>query len=132
MSLRPLIEEWLPAPIIGAESLRDASAAKKPPVNQLHVWWARRPLTASRAAVVASLLPAWPSQEEAVRDPQAREALRVLQKEFSGGETEYRAWYLMALGILGDPVSGRLRIAAANAAGIRLEGSGYGLSLIHI
>jgi putative DNA methylase len=26
--------------------------------NRLHVWWARRPLTVSRAAVLASLLPA--------------------------------------------------------------------------
>ena len=27
------------------------------PVNQLHVWWARRPLIASQAAVAASMLP---------------------------------------------------------------------------
>ena len=31
--------------------------AGHPPVNQLHVWWARRPLIASRAAIAASLLP---------------------------------------------------------------------------
>ena len=31
---------------------------KAPPVNRLHVWWARRPLTPSRAAILASLLPA--------------------------------------------------------------------------
>ncbi len=29
-----------------------------PPTYCLHVWWARRPLVASRAAVLASLLPA--------------------------------------------------------------------------
>jgi adenine-specific DNA methylase len=29
-----------------------------PAPNRLHVWWARRPLVASRAAVLASLLPA--------------------------------------------------------------------------
>ena len=29
-----------------------------PPINQLHVWWARRPLVVSRAAVAAGLLPA--------------------------------------------------------------------------
>jgi hypothetical protein len=28
--------------------MRDASAAQKPPLNRLHVWWARRPLTVSR------------------------------------------------------------------------------------
>lgn len=35
MSVRPLIEQWFPAATVGAESLRDASAAKKPP-NRLH------------------------------------------------------------------------------------------------
>jgi adenine-specific DNA methylase len=58
---RVLIEQWLPIAEIGAESLRDASAAKKPPLNRLHVWWARRPLTVSRAAILASLLPAYPT-----------------------------------------------------------------------
>lgn len=33
-----LIESWLPIEAIGAESLRDASAARKPPLNRLHVW----------------------------------------------------------------------------------------------
>ncbi len=30
--------------------------AGHPPVNQLHVWWARRPLITSRAAILASVL----------------------------------------------------------------------------
>src|SRR5690349_5334894 len=107
MSLRPLIDQWLPAPVIGAESMRDASAAKKPPVNRLHVWWARRPLTTSRAAVVASLLPAWPSAEEAATNPRAARAVRILLEEFPGGEREYRQWFLRSIGILGDPVRGR-------------------------
>ena len=29
-----------------------------PPIYYLHVWWARRPLTPSRAAVLGSILPA--------------------------------------------------------------------------
>jgi len=123
---RPLIEQWLPAAAIGAESLRDGSAAKKPPVNRLHVWWARRPLTASRAAVVASILPAWPSPSDADQDSRAAKILAELNSEFPGGEMEYRSWYLKTLGILGDPVAGRAAIAAANAAGTRLEGNGYG------
>ena len=28
-----------------------------PPIYFLHVWWARRPLLAARAAIVASILP---------------------------------------------------------------------------
>lgn len=55
---RLLIEEWLPAKAIGVECLREKATGQNPPPNRLHVWWARRPLTISRAAVLASLLPA--------------------------------------------------------------------------
>ncbi|MGE5618587.1 MAG: DUF1156 domain-containing protein [Sphingomonadaceae bacterium] len=56
---RLLIEEWLPAAAIGVECMRErGSASALAPTTFLHVWWARRPLTASRAAVLASLLPA--------------------------------------------------------------------------
>ena len=55
---RVLIEEWLPAAAIGVECMRERSTGSNPPNAQLHVWWARRPLTASRAAVLGSLLPA--------------------------------------------------------------------------
>jgi adenine-specific DNA methylase len=53
-----LIEEWLPAQAIGVECMRENSTGLHPPPNRLHVWWARRPLTISRAAVLGSLLPA--------------------------------------------------------------------------
>ena len=54
-----LIEEWLPAAAIGVECMRErGSASALAPNTFLHVWWARRPLTVSRAAVLASLLPA--------------------------------------------------------------------------
>ncbi|MDM3924568.1 DUF1156 domain-containing protein [Mycobacterium intracellulare] len=124
---RPLIEQWLPAAAIGAESMRERGASSAlPPINYLHVWWARRPLTASRAAVLASLLPAWPSTPEAEQDAQAARLLTELKSRFPGGENAYRAWYLRTLGILGDPVAGRAAIKAANLAGIKLEGNGYG------
>ncbi len=55
---RLLIEEWLPAAAIGVECIRERSTGQQPPDKRLHVWWARRPLTVSRAAVLASLLPA--------------------------------------------------------------------------
>ena len=56
---RVFIEEWLPAAAIGVECMRErGSASALAPHTFLHVWWARRPLTASRAAVLASLLPA--------------------------------------------------------------------------
>jgi adenine-specific DNA methylase len=61
MTLRPrlLIEEWLPAQAIGVECMRArGSASALEPTTFLHVWWARRPLAVSRAAVLGSLLPA--------------------------------------------------------------------------
>ena len=69
-----------------------------PPTYYLHVWWARRPLVASRAAVLASLLPA-----EADRDR-----------------------FLHVLGIHGDPVAARKRIAVATRNGERLGADAYG------
>jgi len=124
---RALIEQWLPAGAIGAESLRErATFTALPPLFALHVWWARRPLIASRAAVIASQLPAWPTEGEASSDADAARTLALLEAEFPGKEPEYRRWVLRALGILGDPVAGRAAIKSANAAGIKLAGNGYG------
>jgi adenine-specific DNA methylase len=56
---RVLIEDWLPAAAIGVECMRErGSASALAPTTYLHVWWARRPLCVSRAAVLGSLLPA--------------------------------------------------------------------------
>jgi len=55
---RLLIEDWLPAAAIGVECMRERGTGHNPPNARLHVWWARRPLVASRAAVLGSLLPA--------------------------------------------------------------------------
>ena len=60
-----LIEQWLPINEISVEAIREGGAlAGHPPVNQLHVWWARRPLIASRAAVAASMLPVDTDRDE--------------------------------------------------------------------
>ncbi len=55
---RVLIEEWLPAAAIGVECIRERSTGQQPPDKRYHVWWARRPLVVSRAAVLGSLVPA--------------------------------------------------------------------------
>ena len=94
-----LIERWLPIAELSEESIRERrSMTALPPIYYLHVWWARRPLVASRAAVLASLLPA-----DADRDK-----------------------FLHALGIHGDPVAAKRRIAAANRTGERLGSKAYG------
>ena len=91
-----LIEDWLPIDKVGAESLRDASAARKPPLNRLHVWWARRPLTTSRAAILGSVLPQWSADWP-----------EHLRKEFPTQET-YQRWFLELNGISPDVVDAQI------------------------
>lgn len=93
-----LIERYLPIAEIGIESVRERTPMTPfPAPNRLHVWWARRPLVASRAAVLASILP-----EDADRNA-----------------------FKHALGIHGDPVASRRRIDMARQKGERFEGQAY-------
>jgi putative DNA methylase len=63
-----LIEAGFPCHQVGAETQRERGASSAlPPLYFLHVWWARRPLTPSRAAIVASLDPAGTDPETFVR-----------------------------------------------------------------
>ncbi len=58
MTDRRLIEAGFPCHQVGAETARERGASNMlPPIYYLHVWWARRPLTPSRAAIAGSLLP---------------------------------------------------------------------------
>ena len=62
---RRLIEDWLLINEISIEAIRERAAASAlPPLNWLHVWWARRPLATSRAAIAASLLSGPPESSE--------------------------------------------------------------------
>src|SRR4249920_3271665 len=93
-----LIERWLPIAEIGEESVRERrSMTALPPTYYLHVWWARRPLVASRAAVLASLLPSTADHKQ----------------------------FLHMIGIHGDPVTAKQRIAEAKHTGEDL-GDVYG------
>ena len=56
MTCPRLIEVALPIREISAESVRDKSL-RHGHISTLHLWWARRPLPASRAIVFASLVP---------------------------------------------------------------------------
>ena len=110
-----LIERWLPLAELGVESQRERGASSAlPPLYFLHVWWARRPLVVSRAAVLGSLLPAW--------SPNWPEGLR---SRFPTEES-YRAWFLRLLGIQGDPVAARRLIGYANQRDLKLQGNPYG------
>ena len=54
---RRLIEDYLPIEAISAEASREKSV-RKGHISTLHLWWARRPLVACRAAVYGALVPA--------------------------------------------------------------------------
>src|SRR3954463_15413399 len=54
---RRLIEDYLPIQAISAEASREKSV-RKGHISTLHLWWARRPLVAARAAVYGALVPA--------------------------------------------------------------------------
>jgi len=51
---RRLIEDYLPIEAISKEASREKSA-RKGHISTLHLWWARRPLVACRAAVYGAL-----------------------------------------------------------------------------
>jgi putative DNA methylase len=91
---RRLIEAWLPIAALGEESVRERrSMTALPPTYYLHVWWARRPLVASRAAILAALLP-----EDADHDK-----------------------FLHMLGIHGDPMKAKRLMDQVKRTGIRVE-----------
>ncbi len=54
---RRLIEDYLPIQDVSAEASREKSV-RKGHISTLHLWWARRPLVACRAAIYAALVPA--------------------------------------------------------------------------
>ena len=114
---RLFIEDYFPVEKIGIESVRERAAASAlPALYFLHVWWARRPLVASAAAILGSLLPAW-TPELAKRFPQTPE-LR--------SQKAYKEWFLNLCGVWGDPVEAKKAIDAAKVSGERLPGNGYG------
>jgi putative DNA methylase len=75
-----LIEDYLPIVAISAEASREKST-RKGHISTLHLWWARRPLVACRAAVYGALVPAdrWVKEIELKNppdDPAKAEALK--------------------------------------------------------
>ncbi|MBN1287646.1 MAG: DUF1156 domain-containing protein, partial [Anaerolineae bacterium] len=73
---RRLIEDYLPIREISAEASREKSI-RKGHISTLHLWWARRPLVASRAAVFGALTPA--PETDAERKKLAHEVIELCQ-----------------------------------------------------
>lgn len=66
MSDRRLIEDSLPLAEISAQSARE-KYIRKGHISTLHLWWARRPLAACRAAIYAAMVDAPKTDEERQR-----------------------------------------------------------------
>jgi putative DNA methylase len=69
-----LIEDYLPIEAISAEASREKSV-RKGHISTLHLWWARRPLVACRAAVYGALVPAdrWVKEVKLKQPPEDEE-----------------------------------------------------------
>jgi putative DNA methylase len=112
-----LIEKWFPLAEVGVESRRERAASSAlPPLYFLHVWWARRPLVACRAAILGSILPQWQENWP-----------RALNDKFPTEES-YHAWFKRLLGIHGDPLQAQKIIQYAKTKGLKLPGNPYGYS----
>lgn len=74
--LKRLIEVALPLKEVSEQSAREKSI-RHGHISTLHIWWARRPLAACRAAVFASLIPD-------PDDPECPEQFRTTVREFLG------------------------------------------------
>jgi adenine-specific DNA methylase len=79
--LKRLIEVALPLKEVSEQSAREKSI-RHGHISTLHIWWARRPLAACRAAVFASLIPD-------PDDPECPESFRKLVTEVLG-RAEFR------------------------------------------
>lgn len=136
-----LSEEWFPITELGIESRRERAAVHAlPPLSFLHVWWARRPLVASAALVIAGLMPAWSDDverwlsayfDELTQGDRAnllgvRPSVRPQRRHLAPSEEWYGDWLLHLVGIWGDPVAGRLAIDQSDSVGIRLKGDPFG------
>lgn len=92
------IESRLPLEEISIECQRERGASSAlPQLYFLHVWWARRPLTACRAAVLGILLPSTASDKE----------------------------FLTLLGIRGDPIAAQRASLEAKKNGKRLSSNPF-------
>lgn len=133
MKTKPsFLEAGLPCSSLSAECQRDNNARQRPPQNRLHIWWARRPPTISRAAILSALLPHDHRPDKKLLPTVGAEPDELLLDELPKTFEEYRFFFedllrealftdlspshaalLRVLGVLGDSDAAYRRIAAA-------------------
>ena len=131
-----LLEAGLPCASLSAECQRDNNARQRPPQNRLHIWWARRPPTVCRAAILGALLPHDLDLPEEILPPTADEPDEDDLDELPRKMEDYRGFFqgllsevppteltlqhqkfLKALGVTGDVVAAATRIEHARDIG---------------
>jgi putative DNA methylase len=129
------LEAGLPCASLSAECQRDNNARQRPPQNRLHIWWARRPPTICRAAILAALLPYDVTFEKdilpaCIEEPTEQDLLNLSAKQLclqSFFESlineipptslpESHEGFLCSLGITGDPYRAYRRLVHAENA----------------
>jgi putative DNA methylase len=124
------LEGGLPCATLSAECQRDNNARQRPPQNRLHIWWARRPPTISRAAILSALLPFDLKLDESVLPEMIPEPLEedlenlppklvphkaffhhLLREVAATPLTREHDRFVRALGITGDAASAHRRMA---------------------
>ena len=124
------LEAGLPCASLSAECQRDNNARQRPPQNRLHIWWARRPPTISRAALLGALLPfdlqfdssvlpdrvSEPTEDDldklsARLRPHVDFFRKLLEEVGSTQLTDEHDDFMRALGITGDPCRAYRRMA---------------------
>src|SRR4051812_27995665 len=134
-----LMEAGLPCSSLSAECQSDNDARQRPPQNRLHIWWARRPPTICRVALVTALTPhdadlrtnttenAVPSNvPEQLTGLSSKEEmhrayyLQLLEDFLPTSVTSKHQQLLLILRVLGDPARHFEQSRAARARGMRL------------
>ena len=109
MTGRRFIEEYFPIREVGKESARE-KVIRHGHISTLHVWWARRPLAASRATIYAALMPAPKSENDAKATKKkiakmARWENPINSKMISRARKRIRSYYGYSPKVL-DPFAG--------------------------
>jgi putative DNA methylase len=124
---RRLIEDYLPIEDVSKEASREKSV-RKGHISTLHLWWARRPLVACRAAVYAALVPADAFQGKVtVHDPRAApEQIAAAEEDLARVNRRMRAGGFIAdlCKYPGDPrkiEEARAHVLATHAAKLSAE-----------
>lgn len=129
------LEAGLPCASLSAECQRDNNARQRPPQNRLHIWWARRPPTICRVAILSALLPHDVKLGDAILPGEVPEPTEADMEALPGKSERLRDFFrslltevpatvlspehrrlLRSLGILGDAERAYRRLALAEEA----------------